>query len=84
MLPEIRSSSEVYGHLVDGPLTGLPISGVSLNITVLNMPPDFSLLEIYTGRLAYSNSCERKSGVLECQNRSSWDFNNFWVQMNLH
>lgn len=28
MLPEIRSSSELYGHLVDGPLTGIPISGI--------------------------------------------------------
>ena len=30
MLPEIRSSAEVYGSLVDGPLKGTPISGVSL------------------------------------------------------
>jgi len=28
LLPEIRSSAEVYGTLVDGPLKGLPISGV--------------------------------------------------------
>ena len=38
MLPEIRSSAEVYGSLVDGPLKGTPISGVSLvgpNIKIL-------------------------------------------------
>ncbi|XP_053408205.1 glycerol kinase-like isoform X1 [Mercenaria mercenaria] len=28
MLPEIRSSAETYGNLVDGPLKGLPISGI--------------------------------------------------------
>ena len=28
VLPEIRSSSEVYGNLMDGPLKGLPIAGV--------------------------------------------------------
>lgn len=28
MLPEIRSSAETYGKLVDGPLQGLPISGI--------------------------------------------------------
>jgi glycerol kinase len=27
MLPSIRSSSEVYGHVFDGPLKGVPISG---------------------------------------------------------
>lgn len=29
ILPEIRSSSEIYGHIKIGPLTGIPISGVS-------------------------------------------------------
>ncbi|KAK3588819.1 hypothetical protein CHS0354_028468 [Potamilus streckersoni] len=28
ILPEIRSSSEVYGHLCDGALKGLPVSGI--------------------------------------------------------
>jgi len=28
MLPEIHSSSEVYGKLVDGPLKGLPVAGI--------------------------------------------------------
>ncbi|XP_064616632.1 glycerol kinase 3-like isoform X2 [Liolophura sinensis] len=28
MLPEIRSSSEIYGYMSDGALTGLPISGI--------------------------------------------------------
>ncbi len=28
MLPEIRSSSEVYGHVVGGPLGGVPIAGI--------------------------------------------------------
>ncbi|XP_041373015.1 glycerol kinase-like isoform X2 [Gigantopelta aegis] len=28
ILPEIHSCSEIYGHMVDGPLRGLPISGI--------------------------------------------------------
>ena len=28
MLPEIRSSSEVYGHVAEGPLQGVPIAGI--------------------------------------------------------
>lgn len=28
MLPEIRSSSEIYGKISIGPLSGIPISGV--------------------------------------------------------
>lgn len=28
VLPEIRSSSEVYGHVADGPLKGVPIAGI--------------------------------------------------------
>lgn len=28
MLPEIRSSSEIYGKILIGPLSGIPISGV--------------------------------------------------------
>lgn len=28
MLPEIRSSSEVYGHVADGPLAGVPLAGI--------------------------------------------------------
>jgi glycerol kinase len=28
MLPEIRSSSDVYGEMADGPLKGLPIAGI--------------------------------------------------------
>ncbi|XP_029052003.1 glycerol kinase isoform X3 [Osmia bicornis bicornis] len=28
ILPEIRSSSEIYGHIKIGPLTGIPISGI--------------------------------------------------------
>jgi len=28
LLPEIRSSSEVYGHVVGGPLDGVPIAGI--------------------------------------------------------
>jgi hypothetical protein len=31
ILPEIRSSSEVYGFLRDGPLKGLPIAGVNVH-----------------------------------------------------
>lgn len=30
ILPEIRSSSEIYGYLTDTVLRGVPISGVSL------------------------------------------------------
>lgn len=29
LLPEIRSSSEIYGEISSGPLKGVPISGVS-------------------------------------------------------
>lgn len=29
ILPQIRSSSEIYGNIVDGVLQGVPISGVS-------------------------------------------------------
>jgi glycerol kinase len=29
MLPSIRSSSEIYGHVFAGPLKGVPIAGVS-------------------------------------------------------
>lgn len=29
VLPEIRSSSEIYGYVTEGPLLGIPISGVS-------------------------------------------------------
>lgn len=29
ILPKILSSSEIYGQLADGPLKGIPISGVS-------------------------------------------------------
>lgn len=33
MLPEIRSSSEIYGKVCDGSaLDGLPITGVRLNV----------------------------------------------------
>lgn len=28
ILPQIRSSSEIYGNIVDGVLQGVPISGV--------------------------------------------------------
>lgn len=28
ILPQIRSSSEIYGHIHDGVLRGVPISGV--------------------------------------------------------
>jgi glycerol kinase len=28
MLPEIRSSSEIYGHVASGPLAGVPIAGI--------------------------------------------------------
>jgi glycerol kinase len=28
ILPEIRSSSEVYGHIAEGPLQGVPIAGI--------------------------------------------------------
>lgn len=28
LLPEIKSSSEIYGKITVGPLTGIPISGV--------------------------------------------------------
>lgn len=31
ILPQIRSSSEIYGHIQEGMLKGVPISGVSLN-----------------------------------------------------
>lgn len=30
MLPEIRSSSEIYGYISDKCLVGVPISGVSV------------------------------------------------------
>jgi len=30
MLPEIRSSSEVYGNISAGPLKGCPLSGVNI------------------------------------------------------
>lgn len=29
ILPQIRSSSEIYGHIQEGMLKGVPISGVS-------------------------------------------------------
>ncbi len=30
-LPEIRSSAEVFGHIAEGSLAGIPISGVSID-----------------------------------------------------
>jgi glycerol kinase len=30
ILPEIRSSSEIYGYMEDGPLKGIPLSGVNI------------------------------------------------------
>lgn len=30
LLPEIKSSSEIYGKITIGPLAGIPISGVRL------------------------------------------------------
>ena len=30
MLPRIRSNAEVYGHVQDGPLAGVPIAGAPL------------------------------------------------------
>jgi glycerol kinase len=35
LLPEIRSSSEIYGYLMDGALQGVPISGV---INIVHFP----------------------------------------------
>lgn len=32
ILPEIRSSSEIYGKIKEMPLAGIPISGVSVRI----------------------------------------------------
>jgi len=34
-LPEIRSSSEVYGHFSGGALRGIPIAGVCLTFSLL-------------------------------------------------
>ena len=34
VLPSIRSSSEIYGKLVSGPLAGVPISGVCIIISM--------------------------------------------------
>lgn len=42
MLPEIRSSAETYGNIVDGPLKGLPISGVIVISGFFSMK-DFNL-----------------------------------------
>ena len=33
ILPQIRSSSEIYGNIVDGVLQGVPISGVRSNFS---------------------------------------------------
>lgn len=33
ILPEIRSSSEIYGYIQDDVLSGVPISGVSISCT---------------------------------------------------
>jgi len=30
LLPEIHSSSEIYGYILEGPLKGIPISAVSV------------------------------------------------------
>ena len=45
LLPEIRSSSEIYGTIADGTLQGIPISGVSdilyvaiLSLSKFNLP----------------------------------------------
>ena len=38
MLPEIRSNAEVYGHVRDGPLAGVPIAGaVALLIDMIEL-----------------------------------------------
>jgi glycerol kinase len=37
LLPEIRSSSEVYGSVADGVLKGIPISGVSIYLVFMNL-----------------------------------------------
>lgn len=34
LLPEIRSSSEIYGHIKEDPLKGIPISSVSFLFSV--------------------------------------------------
>jgi glycerol kinase len=30
ILPNIRSSSEIYGHIAEGPMKGVPIAGVPI------------------------------------------------------
>lgn len=37
ILPKILSSSEIYGQLADGPLKGIPISGVSIFLSINSM-----------------------------------------------
>jgi hypothetical protein len=34
LLPEIHSSSEIYGYITEGPLKGIPISAVSIHYSV--------------------------------------------------
>ena len=34
LLPEIHSSSEIYGYISEGPLKGIPISAVSVIFSV--------------------------------------------------
>ena len=38
ILPKILSSSEIYGNLSDGPLKGIPISGVSNIFVNISLP----------------------------------------------
>jgi len=38
ILPKIKSSSEIYGKIEDGPLAGIPIAGVNIQI---NHSPHF-------------------------------------------
>ena len=48
MLPEIRSSCEVYGHMTEGPLKGTPITGVWRGFLLTNLrKPDLTFCDSF-------------------------------------
>lgn len=49
LLPEIRSSSEIYGNIAQGPLKGVPISGVS-NFEVVGGIKSLAIYQEISGR----------------------------------
>ena len=57
ILPEVRTSSEIYGNIVDGILNGVPISGVrhvSHNILLLflnSIHPLFYAMHYHNSRV---------------------------------